>query len=73
MRRMRLDKLGIKLWIVDPLDGTKEFVKKTGEFTVNIALIKNNYPVFGVVFVPGYRCYLLWRQRKFFIYGSIER
>ncbi len=42
-----------KLWIVDPLDGTKEFVKKTGEFTVNIALIENNYPVFGVVFVPA--------------------
>lgn len=42
-----------KLWIVDPLDGTKEFVKKTGEFTVNIALIENNYPVLGVVFVPA--------------------
>ncbi|TLX73939.1 3'(2'),5'-bisphosphate nucleotidase CysQ [Labilibacter sediminis] len=42
-----------QLWIVDPLDGTKEFVKKTGEFTVNIALIENNYPVLGVVFVPA--------------------
>lgn len=42
-----------KLWIVDPLDGTKEFVKKTGEFTVNIALIVNNYPTLGVVFVPA--------------------
>ncbi len=41
-----------QLWIVDPLDGTKEFVKKTGEFTINIALIQNNYPVAGVVFVP---------------------
>ncbi len=41
-----------KLWIVDPLDGTKEFVKKTGEFTVNIALIENGFPLLGVVFVP---------------------
>jgi 3'(2'), 5'-bisphosphate nucleotidase len=41
-----------QLWIVDPLDGTKEFVKKTGEFTVNIALVEKGYPVLGVVFVP---------------------
>ena len=33
------------LWIVDPLDGTKEFIKKNGEFTVNIALIENNTPI----------------------------
>jgi len=39
-------------WLVDPLDGTKEFVKRNGEFTVNIALIKNGTPVLGVVFVP---------------------
>lgn len=39
-------------WLVDPLDGTKEFIKKTGEFTVNIALINNNIPVLGVVGVP---------------------
>ncbi len=41
-----------KLWIVDPLDGTKEFIKKNGEFTVNIALIEKNKPVLGVVFCP---------------------
>ncbi len=41
-----------KCWIVDPLDGTKEFIKKSGEFTVNIALIENNKPVFGVIFIP---------------------
>lgn len=41
-----------KFWMVDPLDGTKEFVNKTGEFTVNIALIKNKKPVLGVVCVP---------------------
>ncbi|CAH8295445.1 3'(2'), 5'-bisphosphate nucleotidase [Mariniflexile fucanivorans] len=39
-------------WIVDPLDGTKEFIKRNGEFTVNIALIKNNTPVLGVIYVP---------------------
>jgi len=39
-------------WIVDPLDGTKEFIKKNGEFTVNIALIKKGEPVFGVIYVP---------------------
>lgn len=39
-------------WLVDPLDGTKEFIKKNGEFTVNIALIENNLPVLGVIFVP---------------------
>lgn len=41
-----------KFWIVDPLDGTKEFIKKNGEFTVNIALIDKGVPVLGVVYVP---------------------
>ena len=39
-------------WMVDPLDGTKEFVKRNGEFTVNIALIHNGDPVMGVIYVP---------------------
>jgi 3'(2'), 5'-bisphosphate nucleotidase len=39
-------------WLVDPLDGTKEFIKRNGEFTVNIALIVNGYPIMGVVYVP---------------------
>ncbi len=39
-------------WLVDPLDGTKEFVNRNGEFTVNIALIRDHVPVFGVVHVP---------------------
>ena len=39
-------------WCVDPLDGTKEFIKRNGEFTVNIALIKKNKTVFGVIYVP---------------------
>ncbi len=39
-------------WLVDPLDGTKEFIKRNGEFTVNIALIKKQIPVAGVIYVP---------------------
>lgn len=41
-----------KYWLVDPLDGTKEFIKKNGEFTVNIALIDTGRPVMGVVYAP---------------------
>ena len=41
------------VWLIDPLDGTKEFVKKNGEFTVNIGLCKNNIPVFGIVSIPA--------------------
>ena len=41
-----------QLWIVDPIDGTKEFIKRNGEFTVNIALIENQRPLIGVIFVP---------------------
>lgn len=41
-----------RLWIVDPLDGTKEFIKKNGEFTVNIALVEHGKPTLGVVYVP---------------------
>lgn len=40
------------LWIVDPLDGTKEFIKRNGEFTVNIALVENGTPVLGVIYIP---------------------
>lgn len=39
-------------WMVDPLDGTKEFIKQNGEFTVNIALIKDGSPILGVIYVP---------------------
>ena len=42
-----------KLWIVDPIDGTKEFIKRNGEFTVNIALIEKNNPTLGVVVAPA--------------------
>ena len=40
-------------WLIDPLDGTKEFIKRNGEFTVNISLIENIHPVFGVVYAPA--------------------
>lgn len=41
-----------ELWIVDPLDGTKEFIKKNGEFTVNIAYVENGIPQAGVIYIP---------------------
>jgi 3'(2'), 5'-bisphosphate nucleotidase len=41
-----------KYWLVDPLDGTKEFISKNGEFTINIALIENRYPILGYVYSP---------------------
>jgi 3'(2'), 5'-bisphosphate nucleotidase len=43
---------GSPFWLVDPLDGTKEFIKKNGEFTVNIALIENGHPTLGIVLAP---------------------
>lgn len=42
-----------RFWLVDPLDGTKEFIKRNGEFTVNIALVEGQTPVVGVVYVPA--------------------
>ncbi len=51
------------LWIVDPLDGTKEFIKKNDEFTVNIALIENGRPILGVIYVPVFNT-LYWGHKK---------
>ena len=42
-----------RYWLVDPLDGTKEFINRNGEFTVNIALIENNEPILGSIYVPA--------------------
>lgn len=42
-----------KLWIVDPIDGTKEFIKRNGEFTVNIALVEDQVPIMGVIYAPA--------------------
>lgn len=44
-----------QFWLVDPLDGTKEFIKKNDEFTVNIALIENGKPILGVVYLPVFK------------------
>lgn len=49
----RIPQLGREFFLVDPLDGTKEFVSKTGEFTVNIGLVRDGAPVLGVVYAPA--------------------
>lgn len=60
-------------WLVDPLDGTKEFIKRNGEFTVNIALIVNGYPIMGVVYVPVLKdLYFALKGDGAFKIGSIE-
>lgn len=48
-----IPEVGERFWLVDPLDGTKEFISRNGEFTVNIALIDNARPVLGVVLAPA--------------------
>ena len=48
----RVPDVGERFWLVDPLDGTREFLNRNGEFTVNIALIENRVPVLGVVHAP---------------------
>jgi len=59
-------------WLVDPLDGTKEFVKKNGEFTVNIALIHKGIPVLGVVYAPALGiCYWAKKSEGAFKDGKI--
>lgn len=51
-----------RYWLVDPLDGSSEFIKGTGDFTVNIALIDNNQPVLGVSYLPAHHtCYFAYR------------
>lgn len=52
----RIPDVGARFWLVDPLDGTKEFVGRNGEFTVNIALIENGFPTLGVVYAPALDC-----------------
>ncbi len=49
-------------WLIDPLDGTKEFIKKNGEFTINVALIKKEYPVLGFIYLPAKK--LLYFSQK---------
>ena len=51
------------LWLVDPLDGTREFIKRNGEFSVNIALLHSHKTVFGLIQIPvGGVCYYAWRN-----------
>jgi len=62
-------------WLVDPLDGTKEFIKRNGEFTTNIALMKDNKPIFGVIHVPA-KNHSYWGSEKtgsFMISNGSER
>jgi 3'(2'), 5'-bisphosphate nucleotidase len=56
-------------WLIDPLDGTKEFIKRNGEFTVNIALIQDHRPVLGIVYAPVLRrCFYGYKDG-----GAFER
>ena len=50
--QVKKGKAAKKFWLVDPLDGTKEFLKGNGEFTVNIGLIENKKPIFGIIYMP---------------------
>ena len=59
-----------QLWIVDPLDGTKEFIKKNNEFTVNIALIENSKIVIGVIYAPALNV-LYFSERKLGAYKTL--
>ncbi|MEG2339706.1 MAG: 3'(2'),5'-bisphosphate nucleotidase CysQ [Odoribacter sp.] len=52
------------VWVVDPLDGTKEFIKRNGEFTVNIAFIQEGVPLLGVIYIP---------VKKILYYGTAEK
>ena len=52
------------LWIVDPLDGTKEYIKRNDEFTVNIALVENKKPILGVIYAPALKV-LYFSEKKF--------
>jgi 3'(2'), 5'-bisphosphate nucleotidase len=49
----RVPQVGARFWLVDPLDGTKEFISRNGEFTVNIALVENGQPILGLVYAPA--------------------
>lgn len=58
-------------WLIDPLDGTKEFIARNGEFTVNIALIKNGKPILGVVYAPVIKTFY-WGGKQFGSYKQIK-
>jgi 3'(2'), 5'-bisphosphate nucleotidase len=60
-----------ELWVVDPLDGTREFVKRNGEFTINIALVQQHEPVLGVVAAPALRL-LYWGARGIGAFSRLQ-
>ena len=60
-----------RYWLVDPLDGTKEFVKRNGQFTVNIALVENGRPAAGVVYAPA-RDWMYWGSVGNAAFKSVE-
>lgn len=60
-----IPEIGACFFLVDPLDGTKEFLRKNGEFTVNIALVEDRLPVMGVVYAPA-------KERMFYAFGPGE-
>tara|TARA_X000001036_G_scaffold174116_1_gene164777 strand:- start:1154 stop:1918 length:765 start_codon:yes stop_codon:yes gene_type:complete len=60
-----------RYWLIDPLDGTKEFIKKNGEFTVNIALIENGKATMGIIFAPVCNQYF-WGDEKLGSYSSTD-
>ena len=55
--------LGKNFWLIDPIDGTKEYIKKGDEYTLNAALILNLYPAIGIIYAPA-------KNRLFFSYGK---
>lgn len=55
-----------KCWMIDPLDGTKEFVNRNGQFTVNIALLENQKPIFGVIYIPETKELYYTKKHKLF-------
>lgn len=58
-------------WCVDPLDGTKDFLKRSDEFTVNIALIRNHIPVIGIIYVPAFeKGYVAWHKGGAYCYSG---
>ncbi|HRI29445.1 MAG TPA: 3'(2'),5'-bisphosphate nucleotidase CysQ [Chitinophagales bacterium] len=62
-------------WIIDPLDGTKEFVNRNGEFTINIALIEKQTPIFGLIYVPvsGELYYALMGKGSFYLAPNADK
>ncbi len=63
----------LQYWLVDPLDGTREFIKRNGEFTVNIALIEAHRPILGVVYVPVTKlCYFATKGQGAYKQESVQ-